>query len=66
MAIQDEQFDELTLLRDEIIALQIKVAALEMLVLTDAQRADYERILKEQADIVLNLRARQNDNGKPN
>jgi len=66
MAIQDEQFDELTLLRDEIIALQIKVAALEMLLLTDAQRADYERILKEQADIVLNLRARQNDNGKPN
>ena len=66
MAIQDEQFDELTLLRDEIIALQIKVAALEMLLLTDAQRADYERILKEQADIVLNLRARQNDNAKPN
>ncbi len=47
---------ELTLMKDEIIALQIKVAALEMLTLTKSQKAEYEKILKEQTERIMQLR----------
>lgn len=47
---------ELTLMKDEIIALQIKVAALEMLSLTKSQKQEYEKILKEQTERVMRLR----------
>lgn len=47
---------ELTLMKDEIIALQIKVAALETLSLTKSQKAEYEKILKEQTERIMQLR----------
>ncbi len=47
---------ELTLMKDEIIALQIKVAALEMLTLTKSQKSEYEKILKEQTERIMQLR----------
>lgn len=43
-------------MKDEIIALQIKVAALEMLSLTKSQKQEYEKILKEQTERVMRLR----------
>ncbi len=43
-------------LQDEIIALQIKVAALEQIVLTDEQRAQYEKVLKDETERALKLR----------
>ncbi len=66
MASKNELAEELVHMKDEIIALQIKVAALEMLTLSESQRAEYERILKEQTERVLNLRAHNEPKKKPN
>jgi sulfite reductase beta subunit-like hemoprotein len=54
--LPDDLEAQLVHMQDEIIALQIKVAALEQLVLNEVQRAEYEEILKEQAERMLKLR----------
>lgn len=54
--LPDELEAQLVHMQDEIIALQIKVAALETIVLTDAQRTQYEKALKEQTERMLKLR----------
>lgn len=63
--LPDDLSAQLVHMHDEIIALQIKVAALEELVLTDAQRSQYEKTLKEQAERILKLRKPRPDE-KPN
>ena len=65
MSSNDELNPLLTHMRDEIIALQIKVAALEEIVLDDRQREMYEKLLKEQTERMMQLRGIETDD-KPN
>ena len=65
MSLNDELNPLLTHMRDEIIALQIKVAALEEIVLDDRQREMYEKLLKEQTERMMQLRGIETDD-KPN
>ena len=54
--LPDDLSAQLVHMQDEIIALQIKVAALESIVLSEAQRSQYEKTLKEQTERILKLR----------
>ena len=65
MSSNDELNPLLTHMRDEIIALQIKVAALEEIVLDDRQREMYEKLLKEQTERMMQLRGIETGD-KPN